>query len=84
MNILLPKMILICKQDYTSRVFEIEHLKTLLKNRYIDDYFILLDYGFNKISHFCWRVNNHHYSLNDLERDFKAFLIKNSLENNNE
>lgn len=73
-------MILICKRDYTCQLFTLDQLKIVLKNKYLDDYFIVLDYGFNKISHFCWKVNNQYYSLDDLDRDFKCFLIKNNQE----
>lgn len=83
LNIQLPNMILICKRDYSCQVFTLEHLKSLLKHKFLDDYFIVLDFGFNKISHFCWEVNNHHYSLDDLEQDFKLFLINKNLEFNN-
>ncbi len=72
-----PKLLLINRQDYSCKLFDLPSLKTLLKNRFLDDFFIVIDYGYNKVVHFTWRTDNPMYSLSDLERDFKKFLLKN-------
>ena len=74
MKTIQPKLLLVSRQNYYCQVFTKDKLKDLLKNKYIKDYFIILDFGHNKIVPFNIYMNTEFYSIDDLEKDFLKFL----------